>query len=100
MKKEPKDLTQYHFKLMEAFHNFLQDADEEKLISVWNEVEAHAKSTDDTPEKTLWIRYFHGDTLATDINNIIRDYHNSNRNYLFECMKICCDTAEIEVYFS
>ena len=100
MKREPKDLFQYHFNLMEAFYKFLKDENEENLMNVLYSTQSHMKTWIGGKDKDLWLRFFHGATEATTIQNIYIDLHDSNRKYLLENMQICCDTAEIEVYFS
>jgi len=102
--KPPKNLIQYHWAPMEAFFNFLKDGNEGALIKKLYEIENHCReSINDNPDnsdKVMWFRFFKGDTLATTIGDIMNDLHSPNRNYIMEKMKICYETAEIEVYYS
>lgn len=102
MKKEPKDLIQYHFKAMSAFFDFLKTNDEETLLSDLCSIECHYKTWHGIQKtnKCIWFRMFKGDTEASTINDIMNDLHSPNRKYRMESMQICYDTAEIEVYFS
>jgi hypothetical protein len=102
MKKEPKDLIQYHYKAMSAFFDFLKTEDEETLMSDLYSIERHYKSWNGIQKtnKNLWFRFFKDDTAATTIADIKRDLNSPNKKYIMECMQISYDTAEIEVYFS
>ena len=105
MKKQPKDLTQYHYKAMDSFHKFLKDDDLDELIFNLCGIQSHYRSwrSIQTHTRHIWFRFFSGDTAATTINDIIHTFRydtRQNKDYIKECMKICCDTAEIEVYYS
>ena len=102
MKKEPKDLIQYHFEVMGDFYNFIQTEDEEVLMDKLYSIERHWKSWNaiQKTNKDMWFRFFKNDTAATTIADIQRDLHSPNRKYRMDNMKICYDTGEIEVYFS
>ena len=101
--KEPKDLIQYHYKAMEAFHKFLKDEDKHELMFALCSIQRHyrsERSIQRTNKKSIWFRFFSGDTLAWTIDNIMHDLANHNRKFIVECMQICVDTGEIEVYYS
>ena len=102
MKTHPKDLIQYHFPAMEAFYIFLKDDNLNDLISRLRRIENHYRriNEQDIDDKGLWFRFFRGDTGAWTINDIVGDLKSSNKKYVMQCMQICCDTAEIEVYYS
>ena len=85
---------------MEAFNNFLNDENDENLLNTLYEVDGHAKAWIGGKDKSIWLRYFHGATEATTIQDIYTDLRDSNRNYMLENMKLCVDSGEIEVYYS
>ena len=100
--KPLKDLTQYHYSVMQAFYKFLQYENEEELLTALYSVQRHHRSWNriTKTDKSMWFRFYTDDTLATTINDIVNDLHGSNRDFRMEAMKICCDTAQIEVYYS
>ena len=97
-----KDLTQYHFRAMEAFHKFLKNMDEDELISNLCSIQSHYRSWRSIrgTDRHIWFRFFKGDTGAWTINDIMHDLKNTNKTYLLENMQICVDTGEVEVYYS
>jgi hypothetical protein len=103
--KQLKDLTQYHYKAMESFFKFLKDDDLDELISNLCGIQRHYTSWRSirTHKRHIWFRFFSGDTMATTINDIIHTFRNDtqqNKDYMRECMQICCDKGEVEVYYS
>lgn len=58
---------------------------DDELIRDLRQFESNFKDTD------LWFRFFHDDTLATDIHNIECDLKSPNRTYLTECIKMALD---------
>ncbi len=102
MRREPKDLTLYHYKAMDAFFNYIKNGDEEKLMDELYSIEKHWKTLNKIQRTTqnIWFRFFHNDTAATTIKDIKTDLHSPNREHLLACMKVCYELAEIEVYFS
>ena len=95
-----KDLTCYHYKAIEAFFNYLKNEDKHELIFQLCSIQSHARTWGRGKNKHIWFRFFHGYTLATTINDIIHDLDNSNKEHLLDCMRICVDTGEVEVYYS
>lgn len=100
--KDIKDLTQYHWKALTSIFDFLRFGDEEVLLNGLQEIGDHYKKSinDENSDKYIWFRFFKDDPSATSINDIRNDLHSPNREYRMECMKICCDNAYIEVYYS
>lgn len=97
-----KNLTQYHVRAIEAFSKFLKNKDDKELIDNLCAIQRHyrvwrsVRGTD----RHIWFRLFKGDTIAWTINDIIHDLKDSNRDYLLECMQICVDKSEVQVYYS
>lgn len=96
-----------------AFAKFLDsDKGEEAqatLLKVLNKIEAEFKKfggKKQTKDKTLWLRFFAGDTLATDIWDIQRTINphvatHSNYNHMLECMGIAImPESGMELHFS
>lgn len=52
--------------------------------------------------KSLWFKFFKGDTGATTIHNIDRNiYCPTNDKYIRECMQLSIDNPkELKIYFS
>lgn len=104
MKANTKDLIQYHYKAMESFRDFLKNEDKDELIHQLCSIQQHYRSWRSIRgnDRHIWFRFFSGDTVATTINDIIHDLDGGgpNKKYLMECMQICVDKGEVEVYYS
>ena len=52
--------------------------------------------------KSVWFRFFKGDTTATTIRDLENDFINyANDNYVKECMQLSIDNPkELKIYFS
>lgn len=99
-----KDLVQYKSKCSNAIYNYTIDGDLSKLISTLQEVQEHAKQTIKGRNKSLWFKFFSGDTLATDIGDISRILSvesQQNKEFLLECFRLAISLdGELEVYYS
>ena len=100
-----KDLIQYHWAAMEAFYQFLKDSDLTELLSKLKRIEKHYRRLNELPndERGLWFRLFDGDTTATSIADIERVFTNdtrANQQYMRDLLFLCCDEAQIQIYYS
>ena len=106
-----KNLIQYRYSCEVAMFNYLKDNDLEKLIADLSRIESIAidKSIEEdgyneTEDKTLWFKFFSGDTGATDISDIKRDLEGpTNREYMLDNFKLTTELDpdnELQVYFS
>lgn len=99
-----ENLNQYSPIVKQAFSDYLdQKLDAVDLILKLQKLEKKIKR--ETKLKgEFWLRFFKGDTLATDIRNIERDLENPYSNsfkYMTECMEIAIQPeTEIEIYIS
>lgn len=102
--KTQKPLIQYKFEATNAFFNFLKTGDEEALKNRLYGISSHARTWIGMPKgwknKDIWFRFFEGDTLATTINDITRDLHSPNADYIKKMMQIAVDDGELQVYYS
>jgi hypothetical protein len=91
---------------------YLRDNDLDKLIADLSRIENHARDKsieehgyNETEEKTLWFKFFSGDTGAADISNIKRDLQSAtNREFMLDNFRITTEDLdpdkELQVYFS
>lgn len=84
-----------------AFAMFVGNNDHKSLVVKLELIEKQLKKGKNT-DKTLWFRFFKGDTAATDINNIKYsfDRKDQNREYYFENICQCVFDQSLEIYFS
>ena len=97
-----KNLKQYHIRTLDIFSKFLNNNDKDELISNLCQIQSHYRSWRGIlgTDRHIWFRFFKGDTGAWTINDIMHDLKDSNRTFLLECMQICVDKKEVEVYYS
>lgn len=86
-------------------YDYLQDGQLKKMCDTLKEVENHAISQTDGDRygESLWFKFIEGDTLATDINDLINTFKygtKENQSFYRELMGSACNNASIEVYFS
>ena len=105
-------LIHYTYSCTNAMFLYLKDNDLEKLIADLSRIENIARDKaiekdgyDETEDKTLWFRFFKGDTAATGISNIKRDLEGvTNREYILERFRVVTRDLnpdnELQVYFS
>lgn len=105
-------LVQYTYSCSNAMFIYLRDNDLDKLIADLIRIENYARDKaiekegyNETEDKTLWFKFFDGDTGATDISNVKRDLESvTNREYMLNNFRITTEDLdpdkELRVFFS
>lgn len=98
-----EELIMYKKRCSSIIYNYLENKDINKLVSQLNTVENSISKEHNGKDKTLWFKFFKGDTLATDISDISNGLTNgSQQTQLFfkEAFEIAVDNNSLEVYYS
>ena len=71
-------------------------------VDQWNDSDEFIESELNKLESMyLWFKFFKGDTLATTINDIIKDLDcPTNKNYILRNLDSAINDNELEIYFS
>ena len=98
-------VKEYRSEITVAFFKFRQgEISNEELIDFLKNIESRLISNfPQVKNGSLWFRFFKGDTLATDINDIQADLNkplHSNYSNLLERLDLVVNKGELELYFS
>ncbi len=98
-------LIQYHYKVLEAFHEYLDTKDVDNLIAALQKVEQYHRNETDLPaDADMWFRFGSDDTLVNTISDIQNDLRkpsgHPNRKMMESNLTDACKNADIEIYFS
>ena len=77
-------------------------AREFESVDQWNDSDEFIESELNKLESMyLWFKFFKGDTLATTINDIIKDLDcPTNKNHILRNLDSAINNNELEIYFS
>lgn len=97
-----RNYKKYRSTVISLFQSFLAGKiGKREMIYDLTEIENSLKQNRNTL-KTVWFKFFQGDTGATDIQNIYNGIDNpTNDKYYKECMQISIDNPkELKIYYS
>lgn len=97
-----RNYKKYRLTVIYLFQSFLAGKiNKREFIYGLTEIENDLKQNRNTL-KSLWFKFFQGDTGATDIQNIYNGTDNpTNDTYYKECMQLSIDNPkELKIYYS